>query len=404
VTTGQGKHDAPYVFSGRRCLAVPASCEFEAPAETGAIVDVGEAARDALSRPIAARPLHELAVGAARVAVVVPDASRDCPVAMLLPPLLDELGRAGVHDEQIRIIVGCGLHRPTTRAEKTRLVGPSVAERVAVHDAQGIQQNSMLLGITPHGNGIWVNAGVATADLVVALGVVEPHLYAGFSGGVKAVAVGCAGEQTIAWTHHPVFIDQPAVRLCRLEGNPFQDALRQIAAAQRRLAEIHGPAWIRRHGAPFDLVVAGVPAPKDASIYQASRAATYVGLAARPAVVDGGLIVFCADVPLGAGDGPAEANFGALLAGAERPMELVERGCVEPLGPGGQRAYMMAKLMLRYRVGVVGDGDAELIRSLGMFSFREIGEAVAEARRVRGPETRTLAVADGLTTVVELAE
>jgi hypothetical protein len=150
--------------------------------------------------------------------------------------------------------------------------------------------------------------------------------------------------------------------------------------------------------------VAGVPAPKDASIYQASRVATYVGLAARPAVVDGGLIVFCADVPLGAGDGPGETNFGALLTGAERPMELVERGCVEPLGPGGQRAYMMAKLMLRHRVGIVGDGDAELIRGMGMLAFRDIAEAVGEARRVRGPGTRTLAIADGLDTVVELAE
>ena len=190
-----------------------------------------------------------------------------------------------------------------------------------------------------------MNDAVARADLVVAVGIVEPHLYAGFSGGVKAVAIGCAGQETIAWTHHPVFLDQPAVRLCRLDGNPFQEALREIAAAtrlrfalnvvlsdgggvagvaagdpaavQRQLAQTHGAAWIRRHEQPFDLVVAGVPAPKDRSLYQASRAATYVGLAARPVLADGGLIVCCADLPLGVGDGPGETNFGG-AAGRHR--------------------------------------------------------------------------------------
>jgi nickel-dependent lactate racemase len=267
--------------------------------------------------------------------------------------------------------------------------------------------------------------------LVVALGIVEPHLYAGFSGGVKAVAIGCAGQQTIAWTHHPAFLDQPDVRLCRLEGNPFQRALREIAAAttlryalnvvvnddgevaavaggdpagaQARLARGQGAAWVRRHERPFDLVVAGVPAPKDRSLYQASRAATYVGLAARPAIAEGGMIACCADLALGVGDGPGEINFGALLA-AERPLDLVARGRVEPLGPGGQRAYMMAKLMARYRVALVGDGDRALIESLGLLAYRTIDEAVAAARRARGPAARILAVADGLDTIVELAD
>ena len=146
-----------------------------------------------------------------------------------------------------------------------------------------------------------------------------------------------------------------------------------------------------------------MPAPKDRSLYQASRAATYVGLAAHPLVAGGGLIVCCADLPLGVGDGPSETNFGALLAATERPLDLVQRGCVEPLGPGGQRAYMMAKLMTLYRVGVVGDGDHELIESLGLLAFASVDEAIAAARRVRGPGARVLAVADGLDTIVELA-
>ena len=391
----------PYALSGRRCLAVMGASAFEEPARLPDLDDLPAALDAALDAPLEAAPLAELARGAAKVAVVVPDSSRDCPVSTLLPALLERLAAAGLRDEQVRVVVGCGLHRTTTPDEKAALVGAGMAARLRVVEA----------------------------DLVIAVGIVEPHLYAGFSGGVKAVAIGCAGQETIAWTHHPVFLDQPAVRLCRLDGNPFQEELREIAAhtrlrfalnvvlndgggvagvaagdaaaVQRRLALEHGTAWVRRHERPFDLVVAGVPAPKDRSLYQASRAATYVGLAARPVVTGGGLIVFCADLPLGVGDGPGEHNFGALLT-AERPLDLVARGCVEPLGPGGQRAYMMAKLMTSFRVGVVGGGDRALLEGMGLLAFESVDEALAAARRTRGPEARVLAIADGLDTIVEL--
>ena len=422
---------APYVFSGRRCLTVADAGEFLAPGAPAELPDLAAATAAALDDPLGTPPLGTLAAGARRVALAVPDASRDCPVAALLPPLLERLTQAGLGDEQITVVVGCGLHRTTTPAEKEALVGKGVAARLRVVDAQGLSETNVSLGRAA-GGPIWIDETIAGADLVVAVGIVEPHLYAGFSGGVKAVAVGCAGRETIAWTHHPVFIDRPDVRLCRLDGNPFQEALREIAGAtalrfavnvvlasgggvagvaagdpaavQRRLADEHGASWIRRCERPFDLVLAGVPAPKDQSVYQASRALTYVGLSARPVVAGGGLIVCCADVPLGVGDGPGETNFGALLAATERPLDLVQRGCVEPLGPGGQRAYMMAKLMTQYRVGVVGAGDRALIERLGLRCFAGVDEAIAAARRVAGAGARVLALADGLDTVVELAQ
>ena len=419
-----------YALSGRRCLAVTGAAAFEEPARLPDLDDLPAALDAALDAPLETAPLAELARQAATVAVVVPDSSRDCPVSALLPALLERLAAAGLRDEQVCVVVGCGLHRTTTPREKAALVGAGVAARLRVVDAQGISETSVPLGTTSAGCPVWINDAVAAADLVIAVGIVEPHLYAGFSGGVKAVAIGCAGQQTIAWTHHPVFVDQSAVRLCRLDGNPFQETLREIAAytrlrfalnvvcnagggiagiaagdpaaVQRRLALEHGTAWIRRHEEPFDLVVAGVPAPKDRGLYQASRAATYVGLVTRPVVTGGGLIAVCADLPLGVGDGPGEHNFGALLA-AERPLDLLARGCVEPLGPGGQRAYMMAKLMTSFRVGVIGGGDRELIESLGLLAFESVDEALAAVRRTRGPEARVLAVADGLDTIVELA-
>ena len=115
--------------------------------------------------------------------------------------------------------------------------------------------------------------------------------------------------------------------------------------------------------APFDALVAGVHAPKSDNFYQASRAATYAGLAARPALADGGLLVVCADLPDGAGPGPGERNFAALLAASPSPAELVARGLREPLGPGGQRAFVVARVLERYRIAVVGAARAGLPRS-----------------------------------------
>ena len=292
-------------------------------------------------------------------------------------------------------MVACGLHRGTTADEKAALLGSELRGRLRVVDAQAQSDDIVALDavddLAPGGLPITFDRRVAGAGLVVSLGVVEPHLYAGFSGGAKTVAIGCAGEATIAATHAPAFLDRPGVRVGALDGSPFHDALAAIAArtalrfavnvvldrggrvaglaagdpaaAQATLVDAHRDAWWRRRAGEYDVVVAGVPAPKHLGLYHASRAATYLALVARPVIADGGLIALCSDLPQGVGDGPGEANFGALLAAARRPADLIARGRHgrEPLGPGGQRAYMVARVLERYRLAVVGDGDPALL-------------------------------------------
>ena len=274
---------------------------------------------------------------------------------------------------------------------------------------------------------------MAEADLVVTVGVVEPHLYAGFSGGVKGVAIGCAGRETIAWTHRPAFISEPGVVVAGLRENPFQATLREIAArtplawgvnlvmteggaaavragdpaaAQEALAAEAAPAWLRTAGRRYDVVVAGVHAPKSDNLYQASRAATYLGLAARPALADGGLIVLCADLPLGAGDGPGERNFLDVLAAAATPADLLARGLREPLGPGGQRSFVVARVLERYRLAVVGATDPaflEPLAHLGVAAFDSVDAALAAEDARLGRRASVLAVADAMATVVTAA-
>jgi nickel-dependent lactate racemase len=175
------------------------------------------------------------------------------------------------------------------------------------------------------------------------------------------------------------------------------------AQVQEELVRAGAGTCLRPVDGTFDVVVAGVHAPKSDNLYQASRAATYVALVARPALADGGLLVLCADLPHGAGTGPGECNFAAVLAGASSPAELVARGLREPLGPGGQRSFVMARVLERFRVGVVGAADTAFLEPLGMAAFDSVDAAVAAAEQRLGRRARVLAVADAMATVVRAA-
>jgi len=420
--------DGPWVSCGRARLPVPRADAFEPPARLPAATDLDLAVERALAAPVAAPRLRKLARGAATVAVTIPDASRPCPSPAILERLLDELREAGVPDDGMTVVVGCGLHRTTSAAEREALAGAHATRRVMIEDAQGLETPCVDLGLTSRGAPVRIARRVAEADLAVTVGVVEPHLYAGFSGGVKGVAIGCAGHETIAWTHHPAFVSEPGVVVGGLAGNPFHATLLEIAArtplawavnavmnergeaaavaagdptaAQTALARTHAGAWLRTVEGPFDVIVAGVHAPKSHNFYQASRAATYIGLAARPALADGGLLVLCADLPGGAGDGPGERNFAEVLAAAASPAALVARGLREPLGPGGQRAFVVARVLERFRLAVVGAEAPGFLEPLGVAACDSVDAAVAAAEARLGRRARVLAVADAMATVV----
>jgi nickel-dependent lactate racemase len=419
-----------WVWCGAGRLPVARAAAFEPPPALAPVADLGAAVREALTAPRGAPRLRELARGAASVVVTIPDASRPCPSEPVLLALLDELAEGGVGDDSVTVVVGCGLHVATDASERARLAGASVAARVAVVDAQGIEVETADLWKTSLGAPVRIARRVAEADLAVTVGVVEPHLYAGFSGGVKGVAIGCAGHETIAWTHRPAFISLPGVAVGNLADNPFRETLREIAARTplrfgvnlvvagdgvaaaaagdpeavlSALADGEAGDWLRTTGDRFDVVVAGVHAPKSDNLYQASRAATYLCLAARPALAEGGLLVLCADLPDGAGTGPAERNFLAVLAGAASPAELVARGLREPLGPGGQRSFVVARVLEHYRLAVVGAAEPAFLGALahlGVAAFDSVDAALAAEDARLGHPARVLTVADGLSTVV----
>lgn len=164
--------------------------------------DPDAAVRQALAFPIGTKALRDLALGARRVAVLIDDLSRPTPAGLLLPHVVAELDAAGVPRDGITLVTTLGTHRPMTPEDLAKKAGPEWAGRLAWenHDYACAERN-VFLGTTSRGTPVYINATVAAADVVVSLGVIEPHVIAGFGGGYKNLIPGVAGAQTIAATH-----------------------------------------------------------------------------------------------------------------------------------------------------------------------------------------------------------
>src|SRR2546426_2428570 len=209
---------------GEVAVNVPAgwAAELAAPPEHPVLADLDSAIAIALDRPVAGPPLSELAAGAVaraagdrrrpRVVIAVTDATRECPDDRFLPPMIERLRSGGVAADAITIVVATGLHRASTSAEKAMRLGPGLVGRhqIVDHDA-GAGGALVDLGRTQAGVPIVVSRLAAEADLLLATGIVEPHQYAGYSGGAKTIAIGLAGEPTIAATHGIAMLDDPGV-------------------------------------------------------------------------------------------------------------------------------------------------------------------------------------------------
>jgi nickel-dependent lactate racemase len=164
--------------------------------------NVIEACTDALAHPVGARPLSERDLSSSRVVVVTDDHSRPTPVAAFLPAVLDQLARAGARDDDIDILLANGVHRESRIDEVEKKLGPDVAARFrwrchSIHRPEEISS----VGTTSRGTPVHLNTLLCQADLIVCLGAIEPHLLAGFGGGLKLIVPGCAGAETIGHNH-----------------------------------------------------------------------------------------------------------------------------------------------------------------------------------------------------------
>jgi nickel-dependent lactate racemase len=406
--------------------------------------DLAAAVEGVLFHPLSAPRLIDLASPSTRVCIVFTDATRACPDHILVPAILRELDRAHVPDDHITLLCATGLHRPSTHAEKIAKLGSEVVERYRVidHDVRHCErilrskfsadqheipssQTALLAMTFPHD--LAVNALLFESDLIIATGVVEPHQYAGYSGGGKTVVIGCGSEETIGLTHGPQFLDQPGVRLGQIEGNPFQQFVRDAAQAiglkfvVNVVLDGDGEAIAVQAGDPiavhdtlvavarsvyevpieqlYDVVIAQVDPPKDANLYQASRAATYIGLNATPPIRPSGVIIVAAQCPEGAGQGRGEERFFAALSQATDFQQLLAQYRRDGCQAGEQRAYMLAQVLLNYEVVVAGSQCPQVVEACHLVAASSLDEAVEYARRRLGATAQVLYLPHPLQTV-----
>ena len=400
------------------------------PAEP--LADVERAIAESLAHPIGSPPLRELArsgdAASLAVCIVFTDVTRASPDHLLVPALLRELEAAGVRDENVTLLCGIGMHRPSTPEEKVAKLGVEVVARYRVIDNEPQNPEALVdLGVTPGGVPVSAHRAAVGADLLIATGLVEPHQYAGYSGGRKTVAVGAAGEPLIAHTHGPAFIDHPGTRLGRIEGNPFHEAITEAArrAGLRFILNVvlddEKQVVCVRAGEPvethqqlvsfarsiyeveiphqYDVAIGGVGFPKDANLYQASRAASYLFFAPVPVVKPGGFLIVPARCEEGAGDGIGERRFFAAMRDAPDVQSILDDARRHGYPPGQQRAFVMAKVLEQARVLIVGSECPDVVAACKMTPAATMEEALALAARELGGDLDVLIVPHALLTL-----
>ena len=307
------------------------------------------------------------------IAIAVPDLTRSLPLHDALSVLIERIPNA-------QVIVGLGLHRRLTETEFERFSNWNAVQ----HDPDDCIVTQKIMGIPGA-----VHRTVSEADWTISVGVCELHQYAGISGGHKGVAVGCGGRDSIAALHHRDRIIEKGVEVGRIEGNPFRERIDRLGqAAGCHLALNWVPAlstWMigpphlvvrsalesmepwtfvrqRAHGA-----VLRIPKSKSKSLYQASRAATYLALSPNPPLVEGATLALEASCEEGLG---TEAGFVSALESCKPPWTPLLTD-TPPTGPGAQRAVMLAMLMQRYTLKIYGCNQPELFRRYGLWASEE---------------------------------
>lgn len=284
------------------------------------------------------------------------------------------------------VIVGLGLHRPM-RVEEL----PNCAFPIVQHDADDSISTRTVDGLQGS-----ISAHLRGCSVVLGIGIVELHQYAGFSGGHKAVSVGLGGRALIDALHHRDRVTAPGVELGRIDGNPFREAVDNLGEAVPCAWTLltTGPAWFagepratlaaaaatldcwiavtQRHSA----AILRVPARKAVNFYQASRAATYLALSPAPPLHDGATLYLDAPCPEGLGEGSGERAFAALLAASRPPFDELLNGPA-PTAGGTQRAIMLALTMKRYRIVVCGVADVGPFRHAGIEATQRTAAEIA---------------------------
>ena len=382
---------------------------------------------DAMAAPAGTPALRELARGKKKIVLIASDHTRPVPSRYIVPPMLRQI-REGNPDADITILIATGCHRETTKDELVSKFGPEIAssEKIVIHDCDDAG-HMVNLGKLPSGCDLVINRLAAEADLLVAEGFIEPHFFAGFSGGRKSVLPGIASRKTVISNHNAAFIADPHARTGILEGNPIhKDMLyaakaaglayivnvvingkKEIifaAAGDMEAAHQKGTAFLasqcRVKPVISDIVISTNGGyPLDQNIYQSVKGMT----AAEATVREGGVIIMAA----GCADGHGGKSFYETFRDEKNLARMMLRFLATPPEEtivDQWQSQILARILMRASIIFISDAPDDMVADLHMIPAHSMDEAIAKADEILAAkgirDGRILAIPDGVSVII----
>lgn len=390
------------------------------PKEKSGVIDPKVEIKRAISQPIGSKQLRQIAKVGDKVAIVVDDATRATPSYLMIIPLLDEINVAGVKDEDITVIFGCGSHRPVTPNEKTKLLGKEALERVRTISHKYKAEDQVFLGKTSHGTKVKVNKTFAEADVKVLAGDINLHYYAGYGGGRKGVLPAVSSFETIQENHALLLHHKAATGV--LNENPVHEDMMEAAklakvdfilnivtnsknelvkafAGDMEQAFLEGTKLVdEMYKVPIEkraniVAVSAGGHPHDINLYQASKAIHN----ALGAVKRRGVIVLAAECPEGHGN-EVFAEWMEKFPELKRLEKEIKKRFVL----GGHKAYYINKALQKITIILVSVmPDCYAINTFKMRTAAAMNDAIREAFEITGKNAKVYVIPHGNDTLPE---
>jgi len=384
-----------------------------------------ELVKKALENPCGSARLRELARGKENIVIIASDHTRPVPSKVIIPEMLAEI-RSTNPDAKITLLIATGCHRETTKEELIDKFGEEIVrnENIYVHDCDE-REKLVNIGTLPSGAQCEINSIALNADLLIAEGFIEPHFFAGYSGGRKSVLPGIAGRSTVLGNHCSEFIASECARTGILEGNPIhKDML--WAAEKAGLAFIVNvvlneekeviyavageSSAAHEEGVRFLSSLCGAKAreadvvittnggyPLDQNMYQAVKGMT----AAEATVKKGGVIIMLAR----SGDGIGGDHFYRQLADErdiEKTMAVFMGRSRKETVPDQWQTQILLRILMHANVIYVSEMQDKTVEEMHMTPAHSIEEAVEKAKSILGKEDITIAaIPDGVSVIVQ---
>ncbi|SCJ01693.1 Domain of uncharacterised function (DUF2088) [uncultured Flavonifractor sp.] len=343
---------------------------------------------EAMAKPIDSPKLSELAKGKKTCTIIISDHTRPVPSKHIIPFMLAEL-RQGSPDIDVTLLVATGFHRPTSKDELTQKLGEKIVaeEKIVIHDSQDPASN-VEIGVLPSGARLVIDKVAAETELLVSEGFIEPHFFAGFSGGRKSVLPGVCDQVTVLGNHCAKFIASDCARTGVLEGNPLHIDMVD-AARQAKLA------YIVNVIIDEDKKVGG--APLDQNMYQSVKGLT----AAESAAAPGAVLIICSRC----NDGTGGEGFYRALKDCESPEKLQEETLKIPMeqtNPDQWEYQILVRMMCKHHIIFVSDPSArQFVEDMKLEYAPDLETALDRAYALKGKDAHTVVIPNGISVIVE---